>query len=452
MTEIYFCFDTEDYTNPKAWDACVEEAELLRKHGVKGNFNVVGYIAREWIRNKRFDVPEALSHHDVGFHSLRHSYHPTICEYTDLESYEEAKKLFLAQECEGMGMVKAATGKQSFEFACPPGISTSYVAMYEYARLGIPLYIGSVFAFRDGSSVHFCNGLHTNYDFYLENLFYEDRFFKWDGEKIPYDTKTFIDRLASMKRVILATHPTRAYHSTFWDLINYRGENKHPMYEWEPAPLNPPETTKLFFDEFEKLIVALKNDPRFTICDMDSLAARVRESNAKRVVTYADLPEIRRQLGERFWAVRLGSGTFSIADCFAAAAHFCSSKEDFRPGFVRGFLEAPLGAEKELVLSAAEVKKLAAAYVPDAFLPSHYRVGTRSFGPADLLFAMIDAALGAEEIKVTPRPQMPVLEGDYADLDRMNMRGRHWVHRPDFADNFITPRLKLQTWTLREEA
>ncbi|MBQ9543561.1 MAG: hypothetical protein IJV00_00375 [Clostridia bacterium] len=452
MTEIYFCFDTEDFTSPKAWDACVEEAELLRKYGVRGNFNVVGYLAREWIRNGRMDVPEALKHHDVGFHSLRHSYHPTICEYTDLENYEEAKKLLLEYECEGIGMVKAATGKQSFEFACPPGISTSYVAMYEYARMGIPLYIGSVFEFKDGRSVHFCNALHTNYDFYIENLFYEDRFFKWRGEKIPYDPKTFLDHIASMKRVILATHPTRAYHSTFWDLVNYNGENKHPMYEWEPTPLNPPETTKLFFDEFETLIRALQADGRFEIKHMDQLAAKVRAQNAARVIKKSDLASVRDQLREKFWQVRLESGTYSISDCFAAASHFCLSDEPFYPCPVRGFLETPLGASTPVTLTADEVRRLAAAFRPDAFLPSHYRAGAKGIGPADLLFAMLDVALGADSVSVIPRPQMPSLEGDYAILYRLNMKGKHWVHRPDFADDFITERLRLQSWTLRDEA
>ena len=40
MTEIYFCFDTEDFTQPLAWEASKQEAQLLEKHGIKGNFNV----------------------------------------------------------------------------------------------------------------------------------------------------------------------------------------------------------------------------------------------------------------------------------------------------------------------------------------------------------------------------------------------------------------------------
>ncbi|MBQ9544346.1 MAG: hypothetical protein IJV00_04390 [Clostridia bacterium] len=456
MTEVYFCFDTEDYTSPKAWDAIVREADLLKKHGVRGNFNVVGYNAREWIRNKRYDVPQALEYHNVGTHSLRHSYHPTLLEYTDLESYDEARRLLLEQECEGIGMVKAVTGRDRLLFACPPGNSLSYVAMYEYVELGIKLYLGSVFAFRDGRSVYFCNGLHTNYDYALEGLFYPGRTFRSNHKDVPYETGAFLDEISRKKRVVLYTHPTRAYHSTFWDLVNYDGENKHPMHEWEPTPLVPPETTERFFAEFDKLVAALKNDKRFVIRDMAYLDEKVTRDNAARVIRFDELGEMKRQLENDFFAVKLPSGTFSLSDCFAAAAHFCNSKEDFYPQRVRGFLSTPLGVTSPVKLTADDVKTLAAAYVPNAFMPTHYRVRGRSVGPADLLFAMIDVALGAEEVTVEPRPQLPTLDRGLNDLgyemlERLSFKGKTWVNVPDFADNFLSARLKLQSWTLREE-
>ena len=446
MTEVFFTFDTEDYTSPLAWDASVREANLLKKYGIKGNFNVVGYLAREWMRNKRYDVPETLKEHVISFHSLRHSYHPTICEYTDLENYNEAKQLFYEQEMQGMGMVKAATGVFNFPAACPPGMSLSYVAMYEYAEMGIPLYLGSAFRFEDGQSVWLCNGLHTNYDYYLENLFIEGHIYDVDR----YEVKSFLDHIAGKKRVFLATHPTRAAHSDFWDLVNYKRENKHPMYQWDPAPVYEHGEGEVFFEKFEELIKALQADDRFVIRDTEWLAKKVTDQAAARVVTKDQLPEIKRQLNERFWAVRLPSGTFSIADCFAAAAHFCNSDEPFRPGKVRGFLSDPLGVTAPVKLTADEIRTLAAKYVPDVFLPTQYQIHGRAIGPADLLFAMLDTALGAEEVTLTPRAQMPELTGDYEELAKLHLN-RRWVHSLDFEDKYLSHRLRLQTWTLREE-
>lgn len=447
MTEIYFCFDTEDFTQPLAWEASKQEAQLLEKHGIKGNFNVVGYLAREWMKNGRYDVPAALLKHNIGFHSLRHSYHPTICEYTDLESYDEARALLLKYENEGLGMVKAATGLDHFDFACPPGSSLSYVAMYEYAEMDMPVYLGSVFTFKDGKSTWMCNAVHTNYDYYLENLFIKGGIF----DVTNYETKSFLDHIAGRKRVFLATHPTRAYFDDFWDIVNYNGSNKHEMYQWETPPRNSEADTAKFFAEFEKLILALKADDRFVIRDVKYLADKARKDMTSRVVTFDQLPEIKRQLQENFFFVTLPGVTLSLTDCFAAAAHFTASREPFKPGFVRGFLSSPVGVTAPVSLWADEVKALAASYKPDTFLKPCYAIHGKVVGPADLLFAMLDVAMGAESVTLTPRPQLPELTGDYKPLQKFNLRGKHWIHRPDFEDNYISNRLRLQSWTIRDE-
>lgn len=452
MTEVYFTFDTEDFTSSEAWDATVREANLLKKYGVKGNFNVVGFVAREWLRNKRYDVPEALKDHVISFHTLGHSYHPTICEITDLENYNDAKTRFFEQEAQGMGMVKAATGVSELIAACPPGNSFSYVAMYEYAEMGIPLYLGSVWRRDNGKAEYFCNALHTNYDYFLENLFVTGK--NYDVK--DYEVHSFLDQIASKKRVFIATHPSRAIHRRYWDSVNYKGGNLHPMYQWEPAPKYEDGVTERFFAQFEELLQALQSDDRFVICNTAQLAEKVRKADAARVVTKDQLPEIKRQLSETFQWVRLPSGTFSVADCFAAAAHFCVSDAPFRPGKVRGFLSDPLGVTAPVKLTAEEVRTLAKTYVPDAFLPTHYRIHGRSVGPADLLFAMLDVAMGADEATVTPRAQLPAWTGEFAwcvegmPVEELCLKGT-WQFPAEFEDKYLTHRLRLQNWTLRDE-
>ncbi len=445
-TEVYFSFDTEDFTHEKAWDAQRREAELLERYGIRGNFNIVGYVAREWLSHGRYDVPAAISRHDVSFHSLRHSYHPTINEYTDVESYGAARDELLRQECQGMGMVKAATGVRSFVAACPPGNSLSYVAMYEYAKLGIPLYVGSVFEFADGSSVYMCNALHTNYDFMLEHRFLPGAY----REAENYDLNEFLDAAARKKRVVFYTHPTRAYYRKFWDLVSYRGENTYEFGKWGPTPENTPEQTAEFFRRFEEFICAIRSDGRFEIKEMRGLAEKAKLETSRRVVRYADLPYIRDALHERLWAVRLPSGTLSLTDCFAAAAHFCRSRDDYIPGPVRGFLSSPRGITKPLTLDRDEVIALA-GYEPDSFLPPSFMTSRGEIGPADMLFAMLDAATGAPAVVLEPREQMPELSGGYASLCDLHMSGDSWVHSPDFRDAYISDRLRLQSWTIREE-
>ena len=97
MTDIVFSFDTEDYVNDNSADGILRAAKLLRSKGIKGDFNVVGRLAeklREWQRD---DIIEELKHHEINNHSLAHSFHPTVNEYTDIEDFSAALDEFLRQ-------------------------------------------------------------------------------------------------------------------------------------------------------------------------------------------------------------------------------------------------------------------------------------------------------------------------------------------------------------------
>ena len=45
MTYLVFSFDVEDYINPNAADGILWSAELLRREGIRGCFNIVGRLA-----------------------------------------------------------------------------------------------------------------------------------------------------------------------------------------------------------------------------------------------------------------------------------------------------------------------------------------------------------------------------------------------------------------------
>ena len=442
MTEVYFSFDTEDFTSNTASDAIRDEANILRAYGVRGNFNVVGYLARELVRNRRTDVLDALKAHTVSFHSLRHSYHPTINEYTDLEDYAAARAELDRQEHEGMGMVKAALGVDSFPAAVPPGDSLSYVAMYAYADWGIPLYLGSLFKTPDGAGVYYCNGLHISYDYGME----------WVFRQPDYRLEDLLDRMAERRRAVVFTHPNRALYEVFWDMVNYNGENKHPMYEWEEPPRYPAADSARFYQRMCELLEALKADDRFRICSMEELRDRALADMDGRVVTRAQLPAIRAALARDFrWVTAPVS--LSVADAFFAARHFLLHPEaaEYRTEPVHGFLYEPEGVREPVTLSAAEIRALAQRCEPAAFLPPYFEAAGKRVGPADLLFGMLDAALGAETVTVVPRPQQCAYEAAYPELRDLRLKGS-WIHAPTFEDRYLSDRLRLQAWTIRPEA
>ena len=78
MTDIFFSFDTEDFTSSESADAIYTEAEILRKAGIRGCFCMVGLLCEQLVKWNRTDVIEALSHHEIDLHSYGHSLHPTI--------------------------------------------------------------------------------------------------------------------------------------------------------------------------------------------------------------------------------------------------------------------------------------------------------------------------------------------------------------------------------------
>jgi len=145
--------------------------------------------------------------------------------------------------------------------------------------------------------------------------------------------------------------------------------------------------------------------------------------------------------------------SLSVADAFYAARHFLLRPEsdEYHPDKVHGFLAEPEGVTQPTTLTADEIRALAAPGGPDRFLPPYFDLGGRHIGPADLLFAMLGAAEGAEAVTVTPRRQQCEYEDVYPALRDLRFAGT-WMRAEDFADRFLSDRLRLQAWTIRPEA
>ena len=152
-TELIFSFDTEDFTSNTAADAILTEAEILREEGMRGCFCLVGLLADQLVNWGRQDVLDALSHHEIDSHTLGHSLHPVINEYTDIEDFDAAYAEVIRQETEAIEKIRRATGCGRIYVAVPPGDDKSYAAMYAYADMGIPIYADTVCDTPDGDGV-----------------------------------------------------------------------------------------------------------------------------------------------------------------------------------------------------------------------------------------------------------------------------------------------------------
>ena len=114
----------------------------------------------------------------------------------------------------------------------------------------------------------------------------------------------------------------------------------------------------------------------------------------------------------------------------------------------RGFLYAPEAAEESVVLSADEVRASAKNLPGTGFLPVRIGIGGKTIGPADWLRAAYEVLCGAETVTVEAgREQLPSL--DRLPLARdLNLRGT-WIHSDSFRDNWLSDRLRWQSWTMR---
>ena len=92
-TKVQLWFDAEDYTWAKSDDAIRDIANLLTEEGVRGHFNMVGYLAQKLVERRRFDVIDALKPHLVGDQTLYHSRHPVLPELTDLVWYNNMRQI-----------------------------------------------------------------------------------------------------------------------------------------------------------------------------------------------------------------------------------------------------------------------------------------------------------------------------------------------------------------------
>ena len=160
MTDIIFSFDTEDFTSSRAADGILYEANLFKEEGVKGCFCVVGLLAKQLKDWGRKDVIEALSHHEIGTHTYGHTLHPMINEYTDIEDFDKAQRELIRQETLGIEYIKDTLGVDRVWAACPPGNQKSYVAMYGYHKMGIPIYADTFCDTEYGTGSYYCNIFH----------------------------------------------------------------------------------------------------------------------------------------------------------------------------------------------------------------------------------------------------------------------------------------------------
>ena len=458
-TKVMLLFDTEDYTCDRSNDAIRDIANILSSEGVRGNFNVVGYLAERLVELRRFDVIEALKPHVIGTQTLYHSRHPDISELGDDPDYERSYRRTMADEAKGVGMIETAFGEGRCLFACPPGNSISPASFDVYSDLGILYNAGTGFYGRKKPDGTYWASMLMRTDGKALGLWYfnQNHIPYYNGFGIQNDLmpgedgkykaleKTLAE-LAQWDCAVLYMHPHMAVKTKHWDGPNYRKGNLVAWRKWLPTPDRNAADTAVYYEQLRDLIRKLKADPRFALTDIEAYAKSVRP---RRTITAAELPAIRASLEKDFGCIR-EPASWCVADAFQAAVRLLRGEKESRPGKVFGFLEKPRGVTAPTELAASDLRAAAAKLDLARFLPPSVDVGGTAIGPADFLFAALEVlTTGADKVTVRPREQL----GSFAlisQFEDFRMAGT-WVHTPAFKDAYVTDRLRLQLWTLRLE-
>lgn len=455
-TKVYLLFDTEDYTCDRSNDAIRDIANILSSEGVRGNFNVVGYLATRLVELRRQDVVDALRPHVIGTQTLYHSRHPDISELAEDPSYERSYRRTMAEEAKGVGMLEAVFGEGRCIFACPPGNSVSPASFDVYSDLGIVANLGTGTYGHKAADGSYSRSMLTRSDGKALGLWY------FNQVQLPYyvsftiqdslfpgrykDVEATLDQLAKWDGVVLYMHPHMAVKTVHWDQPNYRKGNLVEWRKWLSVPDREPAETAAYYANLRDFIRRLKADGRFEISDVE---AYLKSLKPRRDIAAADLPAIRAALEKDFGCIR-APASWSVADAFQAAARLLRGEKSYHPGKVYGFLERPRGVTASVTLSAADLRAAARKLDLTGFLPSEIVVGDATIGPADFLLAALEVLTsGAETVTVEPREQL----GSFGLIDgfeRFSLAGT-WLHTPDFRDRYVTERLRLQLWTMRVE-
>lgn len=432
MTKLIFSFDTEDYVNPKGADGILRASKRVREAGYTPCHNVVAWLAEALVKWGRQDVIDELKQCQITTHSLKHSYHPTINEYTDIKDFDEAMKLFRKEEDEALRITQGILGNDRFTAACPPGDSVSYVAQYGYADMGFEIYDGGLtIDGARGRPVSFCN---------LYNLMYRysfDVFVSYTKEQIP----DLIEKMAGLDVCIFYHHPQKNTVTTFCDLQNfYRGNIEG---EWILSDLHPEETVKRFEENLDFFLETIKKDKRFVAATYADIADELRQH---RELHLRHVSEIKKALDEDFFPVTMPE-SLCLSDILLACRDFLLGKDKHVCQKVYGFLDTPYAISQPVKVTAEEMKA-SAEQIPDGtFLPTEITVGNKKIGPADWLRAALTILNGADEAIVVP-DKWQIDLNEFPCLRDQCFVGS-WVHSNDMKDEYLSDRARLQSWTIR---
>ena len=183
-----------------------------------------------------------LSEHQIGYHSSSHSIHPTLFEFTDVESYEEAYQTSLIRETSHInpltGKIEGTGGIHALQALFPKKQIVSFRAP---GYCWTPPHLEAMKTF--GITHDFSTDISFEPISYRGITFYPFTILlaNWQGGIRDHSR---LQRITLKRKIsVLTIHPSTMVNKLDWDLIYYP---KHNNFKPNPESLTqPPARTNL---------------------------------------------------------------------------------------------------------------------------------------------------------------------------------------------------------------
>lgn len=474
---VILWFDTEDYLLPADDDATLRLCEMLTARGIRATFKVVGEKARVLEQRGRKDIINALSKHDIGYHTDFHSVHPTPTEFLADCDWREGVAEFIRRERQGAADVRRIFGVETLACYGQPGSSWAPQAIAALPAMGVapggvPCYVdegdhvglnGAPFWYAGALHVYHMSPNYTRMDLH-------------DPAAVEPAKQTVTAMAARLRAaggglISIYYHPCEWVHREFWDGVNFRRGANPPRELWKAPPQRTSAETDAAFERFATYVDHIRTLPSVRWVTASELPGLYPDATRTGGITEADLAELAKRIveqsGDGLNFQLIGSNAYSIADQFelltrAVDGSLGGAAVTF-PTRTMGILgpEAPPPAASSMAsvdaLAFRDAVRVARKFVEvERAVPARVFVGTESIPPADFLVALARAWVARNQAGEIPldRPATPgrgikVLTARHVAEDTPGLFGGWIIHKEGFRAPKLMGLARLQAWTLK---
>ncbi len=461
---IVLWFDTEDYILPQSDDAAKRLALFLTQQGIHATFKVVGEKGRTLELRHRSDVIQALSQHEIGYHSNTHSQHPTVAEYESALGWDEGVEEFTRRERQGFNDLRRIFGQDPTCYG-QPGSSWAPQAYGALKKWGVGVYLDE--------AEHI--GLEGKPFWYggLLNIFNT----KEGGELRPNDDWSNLDeakakfqgfylRMSYQPRggiISLYFHPCEFIHREFWDAVNFAHGSNPPRDEWKLPPMKTAEEAEKAFKYLEGLVSYMKSFPAVQFVTASEALALFPDLAQNRIFRVQDVAEIAREVDPGISFQIYDNYTLSASDVFSLLNQFVASAVSKRPsGPLRlgstpyGPGSAPVGLQQEIEVPWSQFSRTTldvADYLEkNQQIPGIVWLGSQSIPPESYLVALSQVARKLI-VDGEPPDSVKIATAHLAAAKYVAEDSPALWNWPIFPPGFHSPSImnlaRLQAWTLK---